>query len=461
MERTQRRGLIINEQTEKRKTRISPPVVARADREGRRNEGREAENAKINNIQWQMIREQTRKGEREKNKILDERKIKIGFWNVAGLDNKDTQFWDYIKKFDIIGMTETWIEEKRWTGLKDYLPEDFRWKCQHAKRERNKGRAMRGIITGVKKDIKEEDEDDMEKHIEEVQIRKVRIGNNKWNLVTAYNKKGISEIMKEIKDLIPEEKEQNLIIEGDFNARIGREGTIIWGNDRDEILRRSKDMVINIEGKRLLEEVGERGWDILNGNIEGDEEEELTYIGARGSSIIDYAIGNTEARDKIGSLVIEERTESDHLPICVYIQAEDSRLSFTDMLDEDKTFKQQIWTEGGIKKFREILDTQEFKETGLEESWMELKDGLNTATQEKEITIKKRRLREKKWWNKECRKRKKELRSFLRKVKRDKNLLEEYRNKRKQYQNFCKDKKEEFRKKEEEKIRKIKTETEA
>jgi len=37
------------------------------------------------------------------------------------------------------------------------------------------------------------------------------------------------EIMKEIKDSIPEDKEKNLLIGGDFNARIGNKETIIWG----------------------------------------------------------------------------------------------------------------------------------------------------------------------------------------------------------------------------------------
>jgi len=37
-------------------------------------------------------------------------------------------------------------------------------------------------------------------------------------------------------------------------------------------------------------------------------EGELTYIDARGSSVIDYVIENTEARDKVDSLMIEERT---------------------------------------------------------------------------------------------------------------------------------------------------------
>lgn len=38
--------------------------------------------------------------------------LKIGFWNVVGLDNKDRQFWDYVAKFDYIGLVETWVEEK-------------------------------------------------------------------------------------------------------------------------------------------------------------------------------------------------------------------------------------------------------------------------------------------------------------------------------------------------------------
>lgn len=46
------------------------------------------------------------------NKKAEIRKIKIGFWNVTDLDNKDAQFWDYIKEFNIIGMNETWIDEQ-------------------------------------------------------------------------------------------------------------------------------------------------------------------------------------------------------------------------------------------------------------------------------------------------------------------------------------------------------------
>lgn len=163
------------------------------------------------------------------------------------------------------------------------------------------------------------------------------------------------------------DNEQNLLIGGDYNARMGQEETIIWEDDRDEIWRRSKDRIINIEGKRLLEE--EKGWNIWNGNTKEDEEEELTSIDTRRSSVIDYAIENTKARDKVDSLVIKERMELNHLLICVYIQAKNLRQP---LLQKEKDFKErnfkQIWTEEGIKNFREILETQKFEKTGLEES---------------------------------------------------------------------------------------------
>lgn len=90
----------------------------------------------------------------------------------------------------------------------------------------------------------------------------------------------------------------------------------------------------------------------------GDEEGELTYIGARGNSVIDYVIGNVEARGKIDRLAVKERTESDHLPICIYIQTADLKgTQDTEESTKDINLEQQIWTEKGIKKFREILSS--------------------------------------------------------------------------------------------------------
>ncbi|CAD6227409.1 GSCOCG00012001001-RA-CDS, partial [Cotesia congregata] len=33
--------------------------------------------------------------------------IRLVFWNVAGIRNKDKEFWEFLKQFDVIGLTET------------------------------------------------------------------------------------------------------------------------------------------------------------------------------------------------------------------------------------------------------------------------------------------------------------------------------------------------------------------
>jgi len=45
------------------------------------------------------------------------------FWNVAGLGNKDKEFWGYVRCFDFVSLCETWVDEKGWEGIKEKLPE--------------------------------------------------------------------------------------------------------------------------------------------------------------------------------------------------------------------------------------------------------------------------------------------------------------------------------------------------
>lgn len=46
--------------------------------------------------------------------------IRLRFWNTAGLKNKGENAWKYLKGFDTLGLTETWVDEKDWeeTGKK-------------------------------------------------------------------------------------------------------------------------------------------------------------------------------------------------------------------------------------------------------------------------------------------------------------------------------------------------------
>ena len=66
--------------------------------------------------------------------------------------------------------------------------------------------------------------------------------------------------------------------------------------------RRSKDKEVNGEGKKLCKYLEERGWGVMNGSVEGDEEGEWTFTGRRGISVIDYVLGNEDTREMVERL---------------------------------------------------------------------------------------------------------------------------------------------------------------
>jgi len=52
--------------------------------------------------------------QRKKDGIGKGDRMKILFWNVAGIGNKDREWWRYIIGFDFISLSETWVDEKGW-----------------------------------------------------------------------------------------------------------------------------------------------------------------------------------------------------------------------------------------------------------------------------------------------------------------------------------------------------------
>jgi len=52
---------------------------------------------------------------------------KVMFWNIAGLWNEDKDFWIELENWDVIILSETWLEEKRWEKIKNLLPRGYIW----------------------------------------------------------------------------------------------------------------------------------------------------------------------------------------------------------------------------------------------------------------------------------------------------------------------------------------------
>lgn len=215
------------------------------------------------------------------------------------------------------------MEEKEWESWKTILPDTHRWKCHGATRTSSKGRARGGIITGIRNEVRETT--GQQDTPTGMVLRSCIIGAESWNIWTIYCREGMEKMQKELKKQQKETEEQHLIIGGDFNARTGEKG-ILKGEDEDKTNgRASKDKKIDADGVKLLKMTEGRGWHILNGNIKGDEEGEWTYVGEKGTSVIDYAITNSEGLQQIRELIIGERVESDHLPLIVRLKSKEER----------------------------------------------------------------------------------------------------------------------------------------
>ena len=51
--------------------------------------------------------------------------MKIGFWNVAGIKGKGGDFWEKVKKWDVVGLVETWVKGKDWEKMRKKLPVEY------------------------------------------------------------------------------------------------------------------------------------------------------------------------------------------------------------------------------------------------------------------------------------------------------------------------------------------------
>lgn len=83
-------------------------------------------------------------------------------------------------------MVETWKEKKGWNRVKEHLLEAFRWRCQCAQKEKNKGKAMGQITIGIKKEIAKEEEETKKAKSEKIQIRKLTLEKKIWKIITVY-----------------------------------------------------------------------------------------------------------------------------------------------------------------------------------------------------------------------------------------------------------------------------------
>lgn len=288
---------------------------------------------------------------------------------MAGIANKCEETWEYLEKFDIIGLTKTWAEGA-WKRIGKKVSKRFEWNCIPAIKENIKGRAKGGIITAINKNMKERIVKELNKGAMEI---KFTHNKNRWRIVTIYSQ-DMKETMEKLKKEIEEDKKGFLIIGRDFNARTGEGGPIETRQKNENVGRKSKDKIINREGKIMLNKINERGWIILNSSYE--KEGNWTYIRETGSSVIDYIVGNEKATEEIKRVEEGNRTESDHVPLEVELEG---------TMEEEKGrsgivwMEKSVWTSEGMEQYHKKCEGWTCTKIEKEEVWRELREKLKES----------------------------------------------------------------------------------
>ncbi|KAH0811265.1 hypothetical protein GEV33_011527 [Tenebrio molitor] len=174
-------------------------------------------------------------------------------------------------------------------------------------------------------------------------------------------KKDKMERMVENNDNIQQRDEDNKK-RWEFNGRIGERGAKNWEEEQGDGKRKSTDKVKNAQGKRLMEWIEENGWEVLNGNKQGHEEEEWSYIDSRKEIVIDYGIVNEEALESVEEFRIGERVEPDHLPLEISTEETNHEEMGKGRAKEGQKVTIKIGDEQELEEYRTRLEKVRFEE---------------------------------------------------------------------------------------------------
>ena len=181
------------------------------------------------------------------------------------------------------------------------------------------------------------------------------------------------------------------------------------------------DEVCNEDGKGMIRWMDKTGMHVLNTT--------------QGNAVIDYIAVNEKSREDIEKMKIGKRIDSDHLPLEVSLYKEGNNKK-----DKEEEEEYEDWSKEGEEKFRRNL-----REENIQESWEGMIGAIKKAICKKKRGKQNKR-RKNRWWNGECREKRREgQRKLLEELKDHRNVrvAKEYYDMKKDYKALIKKEKEE------------------
>lgn len=246
------------------------------------------------------------------------------------------------------------------------------------------------------------------------------------------------------------------------------------GGDEEEkgTRRKSKDKTVGNGGKKFIQAMMEEGFYIMNGRIRGDWDGEYTYIGARGSTVINYIFVNANVQDRVREFRIEERVDSDHMPICNGTttrkrrnkRSRDKKEEQTDSKNKEEVKMLTCWDEESRTLYRERSEKMGWthnQEETADETWARLKGIILESIVYKEKKIRQRCIGYKDWWDREYTKKKRRVKRVYVRWRRGKGTKEGYMQERKNFRLLLEKKRKKKKEEEEKELRQIQGATQA
>lgn len=246
------------------------------------------------------------------------------FWNTNGIRNlfnlTDVEIEEELACRVILCLSETWC-----TGTLEKLPrplDNFGIIESSAIKEKSTRRASGGLAFIYDKErvtnVKILDKNEM------WITTLCAIQNTKFITISLYIKNDhyrdrlnlLTELLEDLTSTY------ELIIGGDFNARIGSIGamdTNSFDGTPFRETRNSLDEKLNTNGWNLLSAMENLGMAALNGRSNSDKVGEITYIGNSGLSTIDHIWTNANTLKHLSGLKVLSIGLSDHLPVKVIL----------------------------------------------------------------------------------------------------------------------------------------------